>query len=335
MCLFRWILDNFSFLIPHMIEVSRRNTVSLKAKAAAAAGAPLAAASTSTSVEVIPEPDDDFILDVPEMPDIPPCQPTSESSSLPRPSHTETPTTVRRGKKRPAPAADDSTKRAIDEMQSQREQSNELTQLSRDLLQTLRPTTSLDKYHLCGYLSSQFNEVRPEIWKRYRTRFFLLCDEMVTENDAANAAERQGQQQQPQQQHVHNPYGRLLPTVQQQQDQCQWQPPPSQWGTQTYPGVSPWNSMDTEWVQRTFPAQTVTRSSPRSPSCPPFRTPNYATLNTPQLPSQGGSLDRMSFNASFSSLLNQNRDSQGSVVDPVLDNQQPDQQPGASSSDDA
>jgi hypothetical protein len=194
-------------------------------------------------------------------------------------------------------------------------------------MQTLRPTNSLDKHHLCGYLSSQFNEVRPEIWKRYRTRFFLLCDEMVAENDAANAAERLGQQQQPQQQqHVHNPYGRLLPTVQQQQDQCQWQPSPSQ----TYPGESPWNSMDTEWVQRMFPAQIVTRSST---SCPPVRTPTYATLNTPQLPSQG-SLDRMSFNASFSSLLNQNRDSQGSVVDPVLDDQQPDQQPGASSSDD-
>lgn len=308
MCLFRWILDNFSFLIPHMIEVSRRNTVSLKAKAAAAAGAPLAAASTSTSVHA----DDDFIGDVPEMPDIPP---SSESSSLPRPSHTETTTTVGRGKKRPDP--DSTDKRDINEMQSQREQSNELAQLSRDLLQTLRPTTSLDKHHLCGYLSSQFNEVRPEIWKRYRTRFFLLCDEMVAENDAANAAERQGQQQQPLQQQplqqqpqhqVHNPFGRLLPTVQQQQG--------AQWSTTG-------NSMDTQW----FPAQTVIRSSPRSPSCPPFTTPTYATLNTPQLPSQG-SLDRMSF--SFRSLLNQNRDSQGSVVDPVVD----DQQPGTPSSDD-
>ena len=146
-------------LIPHMIEVPRRNTVSLKAKAAAAAAAPLAAASTSTSVEVIPDPYDDCILDVSEMPDIPPSQPTSESFALRRPSHTETTTTVRRGKKRPAPAANDSTstdKRAIDEMQSQREQSNELAQLSRDLLQTLRPTTSLDKHHMCGYLSSQF-----------------------------------------------------------------------------------------------------------------------------------------------------------------------------------
>ena len=313
MFLFRWILDNFSFLIPHMIEVPRRNTVSLKAKAAAAA--PLVAASTSTSVEVIPDPHDDCILDVPEMPDIPPSQPTSESFALRRPSHTETTTTVRRGKKRPAPAADDSTstdKRAIDEMQSQREQSNELAQLSRDLLQTLRPTTSLDKHHMCGYLSSQFNELRPEIWKRYRTRFFLLCEEMVAENDAANAAQRQGQQQQQQQQQQQPQQQQPLhqqPQQQQQHVHNEWQPPPS---------------------QRTFPAQTVTRSSARSSSCPPFKTPTYATLNTPQLPSQG-SLDRMSFKASLGSLLNQNRDSQGSVVDQVLDDQQPDQQSDASS----
>ena len=187
----------------------------------AAAAAPLTAASTSTSVEVIPDPHDDCILDVPEMPDIPPSQPTSESFALRRPSHTETTTAVRRGNKRPAPAADDSTstdKRAIDEMQSQREQSNELARLSRDLLQTLRPTASLDKHHMCGYLSSQFNELRPEIWKRYRTRFFLLCEEMVAENDAANAAQRQGQQQQ--QQPLHQ-----QPQQQQQHVHNEWQPP--------------------------------------------------------------------------------------------------------------
>ena len=227
-------------------------------------------------------------------------------------------------------------------MQSQREQSSELAQLSRDLLQTIRPTTSLDKHHMCGYLSSQFNEVRPEIWKRYRARFFLLCEEMVAENDAANAAERQSQppQQQPQKplerqplQQQQLPQQRPLlrqplqqqqpqqqqpqqqqPFQQQQHVQNEWQPPPSQWGTQTYPGVTPWNSMDYEWVQRTFPTQTVTRSSPRSPSCPPFRTPTLTTLNTPQLPSQG-SASRISFNDSFSSLLNQNRDSQDGVVD--------------------
>ena len=302
--LFRWILDNFSFLIPHMIEMTRRNTVSLNAKGTAAAGRTLNTDSTPTPVEVLHEPHGDFILDVPEMPGILACQLTLGSSSPPHPSQTETTMTIPRGTKRPAaPAADDYIKRAIDEMQSQREQSNELTQLSRDMLQTLRPTTSPDKHHLCGYLSSQFNEVRPEIRKRYRTRFFLLSEEMIRENDAANAAEQQQQRQL----YVHNTNAHHLPTVQvqQQQDHSQWQPPPSQWGTQTYPRVSPWKSMDSEWVQRTFPLQTPSRSPPRSPRCPPFRTPNSATLNTPRL----YSWDQISFNTSFGSLLNQNGDS--------------------------
>ena len=71
------------FLIPYMIEVPRRNNVSLKSKAAVAAAAPLPAASTSTSAEVIPDPHDDCILDVPEMPDIPPSEPTDFCAATP------------------------------------------------------------------------------------------------------------------------------------------------------------------------------------------------------------------------------------------------------------
>ena len=89
---------------------------------------------------------------------------------------------------------------------------SELTQLSWGLLQTLLSTTSRDKYRLCSYLSSQFIQVCPEIWKRYRTRLLLFCGEMVMENVAANAVERQDQQQQPQQ-HVHMLDSRLLSTV--------------------------------------------------------------------------------------------------------------------------
>ena len=162
-----------------MIEVPRRNNASLKSKAAVAAAAPLPAASTSTSAEVIPDPHDDCILDVPEMPDIPPSEPTF---ALRRPSHTETTTTVHRGKKRPAPVADEST--SADKARHRQDAVPEGTEQRvsptlRDLLQTLRPTTSIDQHHMCGYLSSQFNKVRREIWKRYRTRFFLLCEEMV------------------------------------------------------------------------------------------------------------------------------------------------------------
>ena len=92
--LFRWILDNFSFLIPHIIEATRRNTVSVKAKAAA--GRTLDAAPTPTPVEVLHGPDNDFILDIPEMPAIIPCQSTLGSSSPPHPSKTETTMTIPR-----------------------------------------------------------------------------------------------------------------------------------------------------------------------------------------------------------------------------------------------
>ena len=50
-----------------------------------------------------------------------------------------------------------------------------------------------------------------------------------------------------------------------------------------------------------------------------------------EVPAGRGLPDPVSLNASFGSLLNQTRDSQGNVVDQVLDDQQPDQQSDASS----